>query len=124
MLRKRATAIVSRDGMVLLVKDRGRDSFSLPGGGVQPGELPISAVARELHEETALEATSISYLFDHPGKHNTHHVFRVDAVGDVDVGPDADVVDFVWWDRNDGLSVFPHVSEILSRPELEQESRA
>ncbi|MCH7653590.1 MAG: NUDIX domain-containing protein, partial [Chloroflexi bacterium] len=49
--RQRATAILIRDGDLLLVRDRDRSSFALPGGGVDPGELPISAVARELYEE-------------------------------------------------------------------------
>lgn len=100
---------------MLLVRDRGRTSFSLPGGGVDLGELPISAVARELYEETTLTATSIAYLFQHAGKSNNHHVFRVDAEGEVDVADDADVVEHVWWDRNGEISVYPHVTEILSK---------
>ncbi|MCI0437678.1 MAG: NUDIX domain-containing protein, partial [Chloroflexi bacterium] len=83
MPRERATAVVVRDEKILLVRDRDRPSFALPGGGVYPGELPIVAVARELHEETTLRARSIIYMFQHGGKHNTHHVFRVEAEGDV-----------------------------------------
>jgi 8-oxo-dGTP diphosphatase len=114
--RQRATAIVIRNERILLVRDRGRPSFALPGGGVDDGELPISAVARELHEETTLVATSITYLFEHGGKRNNHHVFRVDALGEVNVTDDPDVEEFVWWDRQDGgIPVYPHVSEIIAR---------
>ena len=98
---------------MLLVRDRGKSSFALPGGGVDPGELPISAVARELYDETALTATSISHLFQHEGKYNTHHVFRVDADGEVDETDDTRVEEHIWWDRNGGVSVYPHVTEIL-----------
>lgn len=99
----------------MLVRDRGRNSFALPGGGVDPGELPISAVARELYEETTLTANSISYLFQHGGKHNNHHVFRVSADGEVSVATDLHVAEHIWWDKNGGVSVYPHVTEILAR---------
>lgn len=112
-LRQRATAIVVRDGMLLVTRNRGAPSFSLPGGGVHSGELPIAAVARELHEETLLTATSISYLFEHSGKYNSHHVYRVDATGDVSLAHDLDA--FVWWNRQEAIELYPHVSEILSR---------
>ena len=111
--RSRATAIVVRDDALLLTRNRGAPSFSLPGGGVHPRELPIAAVARELHEETTLTATNISYLFEHSGKHNSHHVYRVDAIGDVTLAHDLDA--FVWWDRQQEMELYPHVSEILGR---------
>lgn len=113
--RQRATAIVVRDEKILLVRDHTKTSFSLPGGGIERGELAISAVARELNEETTLVATSISYLFQHGGKANNHHVFRVQADGDVDVIADADVEEFTWWDRASELSVYPHVVRILEQ---------
>ena len=56
--RRRATLVMRREGRILLVRDRGRSSYGLPGGGIEDGELPIVAAARELHEETGLEATS------------------------------------------------------------------
>ena len=48
---------VDEAGRVLLARmctgpDRGR--WTLPGGGVEPGEHPDHAVLRELHEETGL----------------------------------------------------------------------
>ena len=116
-LRQRATAILVRDERVLLVRDRDRPSFALPGGGIEADELAISAVARELHEETTLVPSTIAYLFQHGGKRNYHHVFLVDAHGEVNVRGDADVEEFFWWDRVQSISVYPHVVEILDRSE-------
>lgn len=112
-LRQRATAIVIRDGMLLLTRNRGAPSFSLPGGGVHSGELPIAAVARELHEETSLTATTISYLFEHSGKYNSHHVYRVDATSDVSLARDLDA--FAWWDRASDLPLVDFVAPILGK---------
>jgi 8-oxo-dGTP pyrophosphatase MutT (NUDIX family) len=100
---------------VLLVRDKGRTPFMLPGGGIYDGELPEVAVARELLEETTLTATAVRYLFRHGGKYNRHHVFSVDAEGEVDVSHDPLVVGFIWWDGNSDVPIFPHVSEILAR---------
>ncbi len=113
--RQRATAIVRRDDRVLLVRDRGRTPFMLPGGGIDAGELPEVAVARELSEETTLTATAVRYLFAHDGKYNRHHVFSVQADGDVNLAHDPMVVEFVWWDGSADVPVHPHVSEILDK---------
>ena len=111
--RQRATAIVIRDDSLLIVKDSRLRSYSLPGGGIDTVELPISAVARELHEETSLLARKISYLFTFRGKHNEHHVYRVDADGDVKIN--GEIEDFMWWDRQSRVPIFPHVLDIISK---------
>ncbi|MCH8871153.1 MAG: NUDIX domain-containing protein [Chloroflexi bacterium] len=114
-LRQRATAILVRDEKVLLVRDRNR-----PGGGIEADELAISAVAREPYEETALVPSTITYLFQHSGKHNNRHVIRIflkTLQGEVNVSGDADVEGFFWWDRVQTMSVYPHVVEILDRSE-------
>ena len=119
--RQRATAIVRRDDCVLLVRDKGRTPFMLPGGGIDDGELPEVAVVRELLEETTLTATDVRYLFQHGGKYNRHHVFTVEANGEVDVSHDPLVVEFLWWDGKGDVPVFPHVSEILARANINEQ---
>lgn len=113
--RQRATAIVVRDGRILVVRDKFRPAFMLPGGGIDEGELPEVAVARELHEETTLIAKSIKYLFTHDGKYNHHHVFSVEADGDVDISHDPLVVEYAWWDAGTDVPVHPHVRAILRK---------
>ena len=113
--RQRATAIVERDGRVLLVRDKWRPAFMLPGGGIDEGESPEVAIERELREETTLNATAVQYLFTHDGKYNHHHVFSVQADGDVDIAHDPMVVEFAWWDGGPDVPVHPHVNAILDR---------
>jgi 8-oxo-dGTP diphosphatase len=52
------SAAIIRDGKVLIVR-RARPPagglYTLPGGGVEPGETLFEAVIREVREETALE---------------------------------------------------------------------
>ena len=114
-LRSRATAVVVRDGNVLLVRQTARADFGMPGGGIERGELPLNAVGRELREETSLRATKIEYLFNYATATNNHTVFRTETEGDVAIGHEIDA--FIWWDRNETLPLFPHVRGILSKLE-------
>lgn len=51
--RPGAYVILERDGALLLTLESLRDNeVQLPGGGVDPGENPISALHREVMEET------------------------------------------------------------------------
>ena len=111
--RRRATLIMRREGRILLVRDRGRSSYGLPGGGIEDGELPIVAAARELHEETGLEATSIRYLFSFEGKYNVHRVYEVEADGEAEARGEIDWC--IWWDLKDDTPLYPHVMGILAK---------
>ena len=57
-LRVAAYAVVERRGKILLTHwRRGHlHGWTLPGGGIDPGEDPRDAVVREVYEETGLEA--------------------------------------------------------------------
>ncbi|HEY1620392.1 MAG TPA: NUDIX domain-containing protein [Streptosporangiaceae bacterium] len=57
--RNRAAAVIIRGGRLLMVRQRGTGSsgrhdgqehWTLPGGGIQPGETPEQAVMREVAE--------------------------------------------------------------------------
>src|SRR5699024_10924769 len=70
--RLAAYALVVRDGDVLLTRNSVRGprpgTWTLPGGGVDHGEAPAAAVAREVAEETGLEAVVGELL----GVHDEH----------------------------------------------------
>lgn len=44
------------DGRFLVLREPGRPFWNFPGGEVEPYEKPIDAAARELREETSIEA--------------------------------------------------------------------
>ncbi|NUP48161.1 MAG: NUDIX hydrolase [Catenulispora sp.] len=73
--RRRAAAVIIRDGRVLMVRERGtgatgrhdgQEYWTLPGGGIEPGETPEQTVMREVAEEVGLVTLSVRYLYDAP----------------------------------------------------------
>lgn len=67
-------ALAGEPPRALLLIERANDPFAgcwaLPGGFVEPGERVIAAAARELAEETGIEAAALQLLgvYDTPGR--------------------------------------------------------
>jgi len=117
-LRKRGVAVVIRQGRVLLVKDKGKSKFSLPGGGVHEKERSFQAAARELHEETGLKARKVTYIGSFNGAVSYHKAFLVVAEGDVHLKSHhekggGELTSYIWWDMQSPLPVYQHVKSIL-----------
>lgn len=101
-----ATALVVRDGCVLLVAStypsHDRPLWNMPGGRQQPGELLEQTVLRELREETGLDGTiaALAYVSEsYDGEtHFTNFTFIASARGEISRPHDKDdhVVDAAW----------------------------
>jgi 8-oxo-dGTP pyrophosphatase MutT (NUDIX family) len=70
-----AAVLAGPDGRVLLVRKRGTSVFMQPGGKIEPGEAPLAALQREVHEELglAIDPGAPRYLgrFSAPAAHET-----------------------------------------------------
>jgi 8-oxo-dGTP diphosphatase len=93
--RKRAAAVIVRDGRVLMVHERSRRAtggewWTLPGGGIEPDESAEQAVRREVLEETGLIVLDARPLLEMPYPSGMTAVFSVTvADGEASLGADA-----------------------------------
>jgi 8-oxo-dGTP diphosphatase len=57
-IRVAAYGVITDGGRILLAhwNENGRSGWTLPGGGIDPGEDPVDAVVREIAEETGYAA--------------------------------------------------------------------
>jgi len=72
---RRVAAVIVRRGRLLMVRERGRgpsgrhdglEYWTLPGGGIEPGETPEAALTREVREEVGLTCRGARSRFDVP----------------------------------------------------------
>jgi ADP-ribose pyrophosphatase YjhB (NUDIX family) len=115
-MRHRGTAVVMRNGKILLVRDKGHRRFALPGGSIKKGEPTISAATRELYEELGLSSFKTTRVrnYDFKGSTNIHKVCIVEALGEPRLrGHELD--EFIWWDMKTPIHVHAHVTHILKK---------
>lgn len=91
------------NGKVLVVKERGRDWWDLPGGGMDHGESISAAIAREMREEVNLqgEFTYRIIAVEDPALLDVHGFWQMRLIFVVEpqnmafsAGDDGDEVDF------------------------------
>jgi 8-oxo-dGTP pyrophosphatase MutT (NUDIX family) len=118
-LRKRGVAVVIRHDKMLLVKDKGKNKYSLPGGGVHTHESSYQTAARELYEETGLRAQKITWLGSFKSPVTAHKAFLVEAEGHVHLRGSGnkgggELSSYMWWDMKSPVPIYGHVKVILS----------
>lgn len=116
--RSRATVVIIRNNTLLLVRDRGRHHYSLPGGGFKHGETTIQAGIREVcHEElgglTVLSAKRLR-VCDFQGERAKHKVCQLEVEGNPYI-KSKELDNLVWWDMRSDISIQGHVTYILKQ---------
>lgn len=108
-----AVAVVQReDGRVLLAeRPKGKASpgfWELPGGKLDPGETPLQALARELHEEIGVDPVTaypwVVYEHEYQDKIVRLYFHRVTAVKGVAHGREGQRIS---WENPDDIRVGP-----------------
>ena len=118
------------DGRVLLARNSAASEFpglwGLPGGGVEQGEHPDSAVVREFAEETGLvvRATGLHAVLSDvarlPSSGNLEHtdrlIYAVEPVGGELRAETGGTTDRVEWVTPDDRPLMPFTARLLGRP--------
>ncbi|MCE5324227.1 NUDIX domain-containing protein [bacterium] len=123
----RARAVIIEDSRVLLMHrcKSGREYYSFPGGGIEPGESPEQACIREVLEETGLDVEIVSCLAENDFNGQNESFYLVKKLsGEVRLGgpeldrlSDDNLYEPMWVpiDRMAELPVFPkHVAEMVA----------
>lgn len=122
-----ASAVVVRDGQVLLVKrahEPGKGEWSIPGGLIELGETIHDAVRREVSEECGIEIDVERVLgaFDRivrdaDGRVRFHYVLidvlASPAGGEPRAGSDAEDCRWVTREEMEGLHITPQLRALL-----------
>jgi 8-oxo-dGTP diphosphatase len=54
-----SVAVLGHQGKLVMVYDRGRQQWEVPGGGLEPGETAYDCVVREIFEESGQRASNL-----------------------------------------------------------------
>ncbi len=97
MLREAARAVVIHDQKLLVMRRRksdGRQYMVTPGGRLEPNELQISALIRELAEETMITVASPRLVFTeepNDGRWGTQYIYLCEYVsGEPQLHPESE----------------------------------
>jgi ADP-ribose pyrophosphatase YjhB (NUDIX family) len=118
-MRNRATVVILKDNKVLLVRDRGKHNYSLPGGGIEHAETTITAATRELNEELHVSVVNISRCrnADFKGALSFHKVCLASIENEPHLTGN-ELVEFIWWNMKTKIPIYSHVPNILRRLKL------
>ncbi|MCU0089749.1 NUDIX domain-containing protein [Pseudomonas koreensis] len=124
LIRIAAALLLNPDGQTLLVRKRGTTAFMQPGGKIEPHELPVHALARELEEELGLviDPAQASFLgqFSAPAANEPGFVVQAEIFQltiDTEVSPAAEIEEVIWIDpATDGDVVLAPLTRDLILP--------
>ena len=101
-MRRIVNAAVIRDGEILLIREKGRNVLTLPGGEVEPGETEEQCLEREISEELACVKPKKVFTYfrsveaESPGRGDVISVavYLATLHGHIGAGPDTEAV--IW----------------------------
>lgn len=102
--------VVTLAGRLLMVHDRWRAQWELPGGMLAPGETARQAAVRELAEETGVSTTDLDFTAvvefepQRPTRREYAAVYRTVLQVRPQLVVNDEVSDFQWWDPRSPLS--------------------
>jgi 8-oxo-dGTP pyrophosphatase MutT (NUDIX family) len=125
-----STAVVIRDGQVLLVQRSDNHAWTPVTGIVDPGENPADGAVREVLEETGVDAIARRLAWVHVTRLIVYangdraqyldHVFRMDWTGGEPFAADDESIEARWFDLRD----MPTMSaDMLRRIDLARDDR-
>jgi 8-oxo-dGTP pyrophosphatase MutT (NUDIX family) len=84
MTRPRAATAILRDDHILMIRHiyGGRDFWTLPGGGLEPGESFEQAAVRETLEEAGIAVQIIRFLLERPYIAGMEQIFLAEIIGE------------------------------------------
>jgi 8-oxo-dGTP pyrophosphatase MutT (NUDIX family) len=82
-MRNTARGVVVHDGQLLLMERwrPGMHYFSIPGGGIEPGEKPEQTVVREIMEETSLRVKVKQQVLEMRDGELSHKIYLCEYLG-------------------------------------------
>ena len=125
-MRSGAKAVITSSSGTLLVKeqhDNGRTFWTLPGGGIEPGESPATGLRRELREELRCDSVvgdAVStFWYAHSSSPDTvsrYVVFACGLLSTVQPVQGEGILDAAWMEPAElPPTVLPQVRRLLRR---------
>lgn len=76
-----AAAVITEEGMILLMRRADSGVWSLPAGGMEVGETPAAAVVRETYEETGIRCRAVALVGIYDSRiwdtNRSHHSYKL-----------------------------------------------
>jgi mutator protein MutT len=98
-----ATIIFNPTGQVLLIQREDTNTWTFPGGGIDPGESPEQAAVREAKEESGYQVEILRNIgeYHRPQLHDIRHVFLGRIVGGAPYADGTETIQVAWRDSDD-----------------------